>query len=177
MIVVIRARVFEIYHDEMLNIILNIIYLVMWTLLKMKTSNRNINDIERVTKVYCYVIASLEINVMIVLILYGVHILITSSENFLGIGIINVTNIGLCFAFLKIYGLMLKKSKWFGIYLGIRYALFNIFLIALIIIIIDDDLVSVPILISSSMVFHYLIIDIGLTVILHSVSLRIKRMI
>ena len=113
MIVVIRTHVFEIYYDEllicmlMLNIILNIIYLVMWTLLKMKTNNRNINDIERVTKVYCYVIASLEINVMIVLILYGVHILITSSENFLGIGIINVTNIGLCFAFLKIYGLML----------------------------------------------------------------------
>lgn len=176
-IVVVQTRLFEtFYYDEVVicmlmpNIIFNIIYLIIWTLLKMKTNNRNINAIRRISKVYCCVTAFLEIKGMIVMILYGIMILI-SSEYFTGIGMIIVAPFGLFFAFMKIHGMMVKESKWIGIYLGSRYALFIICLVSFIIIliiIINSDFVFGSILVSS-MVFPYLIIDICLTIILHSI--------
>jgi len=177
MIVVVQNRVSEtFYYDEVVicmlmpNIIFNIIYLVIWTLLKMKTNNRNINAIRRISKVYCYVTAFLEIKGMIIMILYGIMILI-SSEYFTGIVMIIVAPFGLFFAFMKIYDMMVNESKWIGIYLGSRYALFITCLVSFIIItivIVDSDFVSGSLLVSS-MVFPYLIIDICLTIILQSI--------
>ena len=186
-IVVINTGMFETsyYDDELVicmlmpNIIFNIIYLVMWTLLKMKTNHRNINGIQRITEVYCYCTAFLEIKGMIVMILFGVMILISSSDLLVGIGMIIVAPFGLFFAFMKIHGIMVKESKWIGIYLGSRYPLFIICLVSLIIITMSHyhyhvsmsynlDFVSVSLLIGS-MVLPYLIIDMCLTIILHSI--------
>ena len=185
MIVVINMGIFDTYYyDELVMvismlIIFNIIYLVMWTLLKMNTNSKNIDGIERITEVYCYVAAFLEIKGMIVMILFGVMILISSSDLLVGIGIIIVAPFGLFFAFMKIHGIMVKESKWIGIYLVSRYSLFIICLVSLIIITmshyhyhvsmsLNSDLVSVSLLICS-MVLPYLIIDICLTIILHSI--------
>lgn len=182
MIVVINMGIY--YNDELVMvismlIIFNIIYLVMWTLLKMNTNSGNIDGIERITEVYCYVTAFLEIKGMIVMILFGVMILISSSDLLVGIGIIIVAPFGLFFAFMKIHGIMVKESKWIGIYLVSRYSLFIICLVSLIIITmshyhyhvsmsLNSDFVSVSLL-TSSMVLPYLIIDICLTIILHSI--------
>ena len=180
MIVVINMGIFDefVMVISML-IIFNIIYLVMWTLLKMNTNSRNIDGIERIIEVYCYVTAFLEIKGMLVMILFGVMILISSSDLLVGIGIIIVAPFGLFFAFMKIHGIMVKESKWIGIYLGSRYSIFIICLVSLIIITmshyhyhvsmsLNSDLVSVSLLICS-MVLPYLIIDICLTIILHSI--------
>ena len=188
MIIVINTGMFKTYYydDELVicmlmpNIIFNIIYLVIWTLLKMKTNDRNINGIQRITEVYSYVTAFLEIKGMIVMILSGVMIIISSLGGLLiGIGIIIIAPFGLFFAFMKIHGIMVKESKWIGIYLASRYSLFIICLVSLIIISmshyhyhvsmsLNSDFVSVSLLIGS-MVLPYLVIDMCLTIILHSI--------
>ena len=154
----------------MLCIILNIIYLVMWTLLKMKTHNQSINGIEKITTVYCYVTGCLEVKGMIIMILFGLMSLVSSSYfNLLAFGMIIIATFGLMFAFMKVHGIMLKRSKWIGIYLGSRYAFLIIFLVSFIFTTIshryylDDSILIGP------MVLLYLIIDVGLTIILHRI--------
>ena len=126
----------------MLCINLHILYLVMWTLLKMKTNNRNINGIENITTVYCYVTGCLWVKGMIGrgvaedclrMILFGVMSLISSSYfNLLAFGMILIATFGLMSAVMKIHGIMLKRSKWIGIYLGSRFAFLIIFLVSFI---------------------------------------------
>ena len=48
-------------------------YLIMWTLLKIKTSNRDFPGIEKLGKVYSYVYGGLEIIVAIALILIAIE--------------------------------------------------------------------------------------------------------
>ena len=117
----------------MLCINLHILYLVMWTLLKMKTNNRNINGIENIATVYCYVSGCLWVKGMIIMILFGLMSLVSSSYfNLLAFGMILIATFELIFAFMKIYGIMLKRSKWIGIYLGSRFAFLIIFLVSFI---------------------------------------------
>ena len=70
---------------------------------------------------------------MIIIILFGVMSLISSSYfNLLAFGMILIATFGLMSAVMKIHGIMLKRSKWIGIYLGSRFAFLIIFLVSFI---------------------------------------------
>ena len=75
----------------------------------------------------------------------------------------------LVFACLKIHGVRVENNKLVGIYIGFRYGLFVLNLIGFIILSITKKYFQINLLIVS---IHF-ILDIGLTVILHSI--RVNR--
>ena len=152
-------------------LILTIPYLIMWIFLKIKTSKKNILDIERIGKNYSYVSGSLEIIATLALIIFSAyslkvyHLRIIYPQIVLLVG----SAIYLVFACLKMHGVRVENNKVVEIYLGFRYGLFFLHVIGFIVLSIysrDFD--------SSIFVFTiYFILDIGLTVILHSI--RVNR--
>jgi len=151
-------------------------YLAMSILLKIKTSKQDIPGIERIGKVYSYVSGSLEIIAMISRIIYSAWILASassfprSSDIGIGIGIGSVYIIGaviyFVFACLKIHGIRVENNKLMGMYLGFRYGLFALHMIGFIILIKYTGFLAIIGLIVGGV---YFILDIGLTVILHSI--------
>jgi len=176
-------------------LIVMIPYLAMWILLKIKTktNKQDIPGIERIGKVYSYVSGSLEIIAMISRIIYSAWILASassfprSSDIGIGIGIGSVYIIGaviyFVFACLKIHGIRVENNKLIGIYLGFRYGLFALYMIGFIIysiytgvafsILIAGELFLIMAIIGLIVGGVYFILDIGLTVILHSI--RVDR--
>ena len=184
-------------------VILMLPYLVLWITLKKKTSKQDIPGIARIGKVYSYVSGSMEIIVVIVRILlsslliafiYGlidltwvdyILWLIRNAPSFdlrvLPITVIIHSAIGLIFICLKIHGTRVENNKLLGTYLGFRYSLFILHMIALIIAsvsapgILDGDNVLVLAFGFAALIIDivYLILDIGLTIILHSI--RVDR--
>ena len=155
-------------------------YLFMWIFLRIKSNKKDIPGIEKIGKYYCYVSGSLEIIYLIYLI-----IIISLSIFIYIFEILTVSGsvILLIFASLKIHGIRVENNKLLGIYLGFRYTLFVLFFIFNIIkssalnpnnggnsiagvrneLVIASDLIA-PIV--------YFILDIGLTVILHSIRVE-----
>merc|ERR1712137_839997 len=89
----------------------------------------------------------------------------------------------LVFACLKIHGIRVENNKLIGIYLGFRYGLFALYMIGFIIysiytgvafsILIAGELFLIMAIIGLIVGGVYFILDIGLTVILHSI--RVDR--
>ena len=171
-------------------LILKIPYIIMWTLLKIKTSKQDIPGIEKIGKIYSYVSGSLEIiGAIAVLIVFSIALhsirnqystILTSTLNpagyyhqpdYLAVGYIFGSVIYLIFACLKIHGTRLEKNKLLGTYLGFRYALFILHTIAFLVqsLLIWERKGIVSLIFG----FLYFILDIGLTVILHSI--RVNR--
>ena len=165
-------------------LILTIPYLVMWILLKIKTSKQDIPGIEKIGKVYSYVSGSLEIIAMIARIILSARFLAThfswvsplsvyyAPDLLIGIESVYIAcaAIYLVFACLKIHGIRVENNKLIGKYLGFRYGLFALHLIGFIILSIYTGRNGIIVLIVGGV---YFILDIGLTVILHSI--RVDR--
>ena len=150
-------------------LIIIIPYLILWIILLIKTNKQDIPGIEKIGTVYSYVSCSLEIIGMIapitisILGMYGRR----GSNN---IGYIIGSAIYLIFACLKIHGIRVGNIKLLGTYLGFRYALFILYMIAFIVLGILTGRMAIAALITGIV---YFIMDIGLTVILHSI--RVDR--
>ena len=114
--------------------ILMIPYLIMWIFLKIKTNKQDIPGIEKIGTVYSYVSGVLEIIVSITLIIFSI-IDLCGHHPLLGldIGFIIGSAIYLIFNCLKIHGIRVENNKLLGTYLGFRYTLFVLYMIALII--------------------------------------------
>jgi len=158
-----------------ITLILMIPYIIMWIILKIITSKQDIPGIEKIGKIYSYVSGSLEIIGAIAgLIVFSIALIQAMSyrqPDLLAIGYIIGSVIYLIFACLKIHGIRLEKNKLLGIYLGFRYALFILHTIAFLVqSILTGERKEIVSLISG---FLYFILDIGLTVILHSI--RVNR--
>ena len=156
-------------------LIVMIPYLAMWILLKIKTSKQDIYGIERIGKVYIYVSGSLEIITSSVQIIYSAWTLASVYYLNLSIGTQSVDIIGaaICFvsACLKIHEVRVENNKLIGTNLGFRYGLLALYMIGFIIVNITNyGLWSITALIVGGV---YFILDIGLTVILHSI--RVDR--
>ena len=159
-------------------------YLAMWILLKIKTSKKDIPGIERIGKVYCYVSGSMEIIGMIIYI--GLETLIWIFEITRGRYYYrSVTGeilqsccaaVYLIFACLKIHLIRVQKTKLLGTYLGFRYALFFIYMTDIVIFsqsyARDIMMLSIIGLIGC---IPYFILDLGLTIILHSIRVDRKK--
>jgi len=153
-------------------------YLAMWILLKIKTSKQDIPGMERIGKVYSYVSGSLEIIAMIAWIIISAWTLAILTRSYyrtdLNVGIQSVYIIGAAiyfvFACLKIHGIRVENNKLIGTYLGFRYVLFALHMIGFIITSIYTGSYEIIGLIVGGV---YFILDIGLTVILHSI--RVDR--
>merc|ERR1712110_209086 len=166
-------------------LIIMIPYLAMWILLKIKTSKQDIPGIERIGKVYSYVSGSLEIIAMIARIIYSAWTLASFSSFFrsdLFIRIESVYILGaviyFVFACLKIHGIRVENNKLIGMYIEFRYVLFALHMIGFIIysifsILIAGELFLIMAIIGLIVGGVYFILDIGLTVILHSI--RVDR--
>ena len=117
-------------------LILTIPYLILWILLKIKTRKKDIPDIEKIGKVYSYMYGGLEIIIAIALILIAIE---NPVDEMTGktIGYIIVSAIYLIFTCLKIHGTRVENNKLIGIYLGFCYALFILYIIAIIILIVS----------------------------------------
>ena len=121
-------------------LILSISYLVMWILLIIKTRKRNINGIQNIARVYCYCSCVVEVVLIIALIYGDCMTCMIAKEMFqtdwagrfvsflalLAIG-------GGCISFLKVLGLTHTNRKLFRLYLCLRYILFLISFITIII--------------------------------------------
>ena len=167
-------------------------YLIMWILLKIKTSKLDIPGIEKIGTVYIYVSGSLEIIGAIAGIIFPWNNLVHGKEEpdqeYLGqqnprlpftiqIFTTFVSAIFLIFACLKVTVIRDESNKLLGIYLGFRYALFVLYIVLF------------TITITSASVFYYLttmftvytvcivyfILDIGLTVIIHSIRVDMEK--
>ena len=158
-------------------------YLAMWILLKNKTNNQDIPGIEKIGKIYRYVSGSLEIIGSIVYIGMGIVALVsilsrsgykilTSAYIILGfkIGLVFGAAVYLIFSCLKIHGIRVEKNKLLGAYIGFRYVLFILSIIGLAILYALNVNLNWSALIVA---FASFILDIGLTVILHSI--RVDR--
>ena len=157
-----------------------ILYLAMWIALKKKTNKRNIMSIERIGKIYSYLRGALEIIAMASCLLSLVfHFSYHGPNGSFEFGfssnpgeeifIFLFATTDLIFACLQIHAIMLEKNKLLGIYLGYRYAAFFLTIIAAFILAIcDSESLGAWIggLIGDILFF---ILDIGLTVILHSI--------
>jgi len=155
-------------------IILMIPYLIMWILLKIKSSKQNIPGIERIGKVY--VSGTLEIIGGIVRILFSCMIQY-SNLRIVQITVIIYSALCLIFTCLKIHGTRVKNNKLLGTYLEFDYALFFLNIIAFII-----SITTTPFLEHMQVTFAawivsivYLILDIGLTLILYSIRENTAR--
>ena len=164
-------------------IILMIPFLIMWIILKIKTSKQDIPSIEKIGKVHSYVSGSLEIIVAvarIILSILGAYPLIGRNIAFI-IGSANL----IIFACLKIHGVRVKNNKLLRPYLGFCYTLLLLYMIAFSIrsleifffssTLIIDYYYYVPVLSLEESIISivYCILNIGLTVILHSI--RVDR--
>jgi len=152
-------------------IILMIPYLIMWILLKIKSSKQNIPGIERIGRVYSYVSGTLEIIGGIVRILFSC-IIQYSDLRIVQITVIIYSAVSLIFTCLKIHGTRVKNNKLLGTYLEFGYALLFLNIIAFIISIIKTPFLEHQVTYASAtwiISIVYLILDIGLTVILYSI--------
>jgi len=152
-------------------IFLMIPYLIMWILLKIKSSKQNIPGIERIGKVYSYVSGTLEIIGGIVRILFSC-IIQYSDLRIVQITVIIYSAVSLIFSCLKIHGTRVKNNKLLGTYLEFGYALLFLNIIAFIISIIKTPFLEHQVTYASAtwiISIVYLILDIGLTVILYSI--------
>ena len=162
-------------------------YLFMWILLKIMTGKQDVPAIERIGKVYSYVSSSFEIVAMIIQIIFSA--LAVKKHFSLYLSSIDVTSIPasfiaannvsialgsvymvfsviyLVFACLKIHGVRVENNKLIGTYIGFRYGLIALFMILLIIL---NALRGFDFIIPIYEVVYF-ILDIGLTVILHSI--------
>ena len=149
-------------------------YLIMWIFLKIKTSKQDILSIEKIGKVYSYLVGSLEIIGMITQIIFSMPGLFGSNtlQSGLGIGSIICSATYLIFTCLKIHGTRVKNNKLLGTYLGFRYVLSILSMIAAIIVsfIIQNVLPAIIFLIVGIVFFT---VDVGPIVILHSI--RVDR--
>ena len=149
--------------------ILMITYLVMWIILKIITNKQDIPGMEKIGKVYSYVSGSLEILTMIAWIIYSA-VNLGSGRGVILIGIQSVyivcAAIYSVFACLKIHGIRVENNKLIGTYLGFRYGLFALHMIGFIILSVYTGIFELIALIVGGV---YFILDIGLTVILHSI--------
>jgi len=157
-------------------IFLMIPYLIMWILLKIKSSKQNIPGIERIGIVYSYVSGTLEIIGGIVRILFSCMIQY-SDLLIVQITVIIYSAICLIFTCLKIHGTRVKNNKLLGTYLEFDNALFFLNIIAFII-----SITTTPFLEHFQVIFAawiviivYLILDIGLTLILYSIRENTAR--
>ena len=155
-------------------LILVIPYLIMWILLKIKTSKQDVPGIERIGKIYSYVSGSLEIIAMIARIIVSIrtlNLLAGWPATYLIVDIVFIIGaaIYLAFACLKIHGVRVENNKLVGTYLGFRYGLFVLHMIGFIILSIIRRHFEINIFVVG---IHF-ILDIGLTVILHSI--RVDR--
>merc|ERR1711934_258301 len=159
-------------------LVLMIPYLIMWILLMITTSQQDIPGIEKIGKVYTNVSGSLEIIVLIALIIFSNLDLFNSYSysyyhyiDFGNIICIIGSAIFLIFACLKIHGIRVENNKLLGKYLGIRCALFILYMISFSIWSVlggyRRNWTAIVFLIVGKV---YFILDIGLTVILHSIS-------
>ena len=145
-------------------------YLMMWILLKNKTSKQNISGIEKIGEIYSYVSGSLEIIAEITLIIFAFRILLTPfGELVIGqiIGLIIGLAIHLIFACLKIHGIRVENNKLLGTYLGLRYALFILDMVTFIVC--GTTYEAEDLVFALITVIVYFILDIGLIIILHSI--------
>jgi len=153
-------------------------YLIMWILLKKKNSKQDIPGIEKIGKIYTYVSGSLEIIWAIVWIVFSILDVLNTwprgavrGENLI---YIIGSAIFLIFACLKIHGVRVDNNKLLGIFLGFRYAQFFLYMIVF-------SVLSVSIagagaaIVSLIVVKAYFFLDIGLTVILHSIRVDRKN--
>ena len=131
--------------------------------------------IEKIGKNYSYVSGSLEIIGEIALIIFSIK-LNNASAIFIGKIDFGTISIGLAiyliFACLKIYVISVENNRLLGTYLGFRYALFILYMIAFIVL---SILTGRPAMAIAALIVSivYFIPDIGLTVILHSI--RVDR--
>ena len=150
-------------------------YIILWILLKIKTSKQDIHGIERIGKVYSYLSGSLEVIGEIALIIFSIFGIV-GFKHLLGwwIGCIIGSAIYFIFACLKIHGIRVENNKLLGTYLGFRYVLFIIYMVAHIVLSVHlyraNRQVAVAAPFTGIVLF---ILDIGLTVILHSI--RVDR--
>jgi len=150
-------------------------YLIMWILLKKKNSKQDIPGIEKIGKIYTYVSGSLEIIWAIVWIIFSIlDVLFTWPRGTVrGENLIYIIGsaIFLISACLKIHGVRVDNNKLLRIFLGFRYAQFFLYMIAFSVlgvsIAIDGN--GVGAIVSLIVVKAYFFLDIGLTVILHSI--------
>ena len=160
-------------------IFLMIPYLIMWILLKIKSSKQNIPGIERIGKVYSYVSGTLEIIGGIVRILFSCMIQY-SDLRIVQITVIIYSAVCLIFSCLKIHGIRVKNNQLLGTYLEFGCALFFLNIIAFIISIIttpwNTEYMQSTFAVAAWIVsIVYLILDIGLTVILYSIRENTSR--
>ena len=151
-------------------------YLGMWIFLTIKTNKQDIPGIEKIGKVYSYVFGSLEIIYRMVQI-YAMITTITAISDISNWVLAFTTIIGsviyIFVACAKIHGIRVENNQLLGEYLGIRYVLFildNIFSIIKGLVLSYSFLDTTARLIVPIIFF---ILDIGLTVILHSI--RVNR--
>ena len=159
-------------------LILMVPYLAMWILLNIKAKKRNIASIEKIVKIYSYVSGSLEIMAMLVFIgvilfellhegpVYGIpHILIAVQIGTVIFGLSIFATIPILVACLKIHGIRLEKNKLLSVYLGFRYVILLPTTLSAIMI-----TLFIPAFWTDLMLgVLFFILDIGLTVILHSI--------
>ena len=169
-------------------IFLNIPYLIMWILLKIKTTKKDIPGIEKIGSVYSCVSGSLEIIGAIAgfifpwILLEYQNLLLLRHHDFdphlfvtLQIIITIVSAIYLIFACLKIAGTRVESNQLHRINLGFRYALFVLFIVFFTITFtlresLGEELASIQYgLVYFISCIVYFILDIGLTVIIHSI--------
>ena len=162
-------------------------YLAMWILLKNKANKKDIPGIEKIGKVYSYISGSLEIIGLIVYIGMDIDFIVAIVSTLarsgrghrnsfayiiLGfkIGLVFGAAVYLIFSCLKIHGIRVEKNKLLGAYIGFRYVLFILSIIGLAILYALNVNLNWSALIVA---FASFILDIGLTVILHSI--RVDR--
>ena len=162
-----------------------ILYLVMWILLKIITNKQDIPGMEKIGKVYSYVSGCVEILAMIAWIihsawsLYFYHSWFSNANRdvpdfLIGIQSVYIASAAIYFAFacLKIHGIRVENNNLIGTYLGFRYVLFALHMVGFIFLTryVLGFLFGLPGFIVGGV---YFILDIGLTVILHSI--RVDR--
>ena len=158
-------------------VIIMTLYLAMWIFLKKKTNKRDITGIERIGKIYSYVSGALEIIAM-ACCLYAsvVHFSYHGSHRSYSFGfstrhgenvfILVFATIDLIFTSLQIHGIRHEKNILLGIYLVYRYAFFLLTnVITFIGAIYAPEIYIGPLIVQ----VLFFILDIGLTVILHSI--------
>ena len=165
-------------------IALSMPYLAMWILFKIKTSKQDIPGIERLGKVYIYVSGSIEIIGMVVYIGFFIADIVYYASRSWGrnpyldmeIGQIVCASVYLLFACLKILLIRVEKNKLLGKYLAFRYALFVVYLSCLFMF--NTYLREHLKILSIIGLFGgipYLVLDMGLMIILHSIRVDRKK--
>ena len=152
----------------------------MWILLMIKSSKQDIHGIEKIGKIYTYVSGSLEILVPIALIIISILNLLSAIYyryryiRWVNIVYIIGSAIFFIFACMKIHGIRVQNNKLLGIFLRFRCALLILYMIAFsfwsVVAGYRRSWTAIVALIVGKV---YFILDISLTVILHSI--RVDR--